>query len=62
MLSRGLLIRATLLEPFPDTFGVVSRTVDMFITSRWGSSQEKPLLTLPNLVRRGIATMEETAD
>jgi hypothetical protein len=35
-------MRATLLEPFPDTFGVVSRTVDMLITSHVSSCQEKP--------------------
>jgi hypothetical protein len=45
MLSRGLLIRATLLEPFPDTFGVVSRTVDMFFTSIQGPRREKTLPT-----------------
>jgi hypothetical protein len=45
MLSRGLLIRATLLEPFPDTFGVVSRTADMFITSHGCVRQEEILLT-----------------
>jgi hypothetical protein len=62
MPRRGLLMRATLLEPFPDTFGVVSRTVDMLITSHVSSCQEKTSPDIQTLVPGAAAAMEGTAD